>query len=166
MAKNMLSLICTCLVQSYATKLFLKSCLHQSLDIMVSDHHVQYQKKLMIQSLENLVTDRWINQGTTDRQVQKRIYRDGCKIWLRIRNSFRRYAEVVPSAFFMVSKISFFSKVSTKAILDQNFPLQWLRKSLETLYNWNNEVYHNKNALVCQVVHNALDILPLKPWKL
>ena len=30
---------------------------HQSLDIMVSYHHVQYQKKLMIQSWENLVTD-------------------------------------------------------------------------------------------------------------
>ena len=74
----MLSLIFTCLVQSWATKLFLKSWLHQSLDIMVNDHHVQYQKKLMIQSLENLVTDRWINQGTTDRQVQRIIYRDGC----------------------------------------------------------------------------------------
>ena len=30
----------------------------QSLDIMVSYHHVQYQKKLMLQSWENLVTDR------------------------------------------------------------------------------------------------------------
>ena len=33
---------------------------------MVSDNHVQYQKKLMIQSSENLVTDRqmdqWMNQ--------------------------------------------------------------------------------------------------------
>ena len=156
MAKNMLSLIFTCLVQSWATKLFLKSWLHQSLDIMVNDHHVQYQKKLMIQSLENLVTDRWINQGTTDRQVQRIIYRDGCTTWFRIRNSFIRYTEVVPSAFFMVSKISFFSKASTKVILDQNFPLHWLHKGLEILYNWNNEVYHNKNALVCQVVHNAL----------
>ena len=37
--------------------------LRQSLDIMVSYHHVQYPKKLMIQSWENLVTvgrtERW-----------------------------------------------------------------------------------------------------------
>ena len=37
---------------------FSKIWLHQSVDIMVSYHHVQYQKKLMIQSWENLVTDR------------------------------------------------------------------------------------------------------------
>ena len=40
---------------------FSKIWLRQSLDIMVSYHHVQYQKKLMIQSWENLVTD-----GQTD----------------------------------------------------------------------------------------------------
>ena len=34
-----------------------KIWLCQSLDIMVSYHHVQYQKKLMIQSWKNLVTD-------------------------------------------------------------------------------------------------------------
>ena len=39
----------------------------QSLDIMVSYHHVQYQKKLMIQSCENLVTD-----GRTDGQTDGR----------------------------------------------------------------------------------------------
>ena len=37
---------------------------HQSLDIMVSYHHIQYQKKLMIQSWKNLLTERW----TDDRQ--------------------------------------------------------------------------------------------------
>ena len=36
---------------------FSKIWRRQSLDIMVSYHHVQYQKKLMIQSWENLVTD-------------------------------------------------------------------------------------------------------------
>ena len=39
-----------------------KIWLRQSLDIMVSYHHVQHQKKLMIQSWENLVTD-----GQTDK---------------------------------------------------------------------------------------------------
>ena len=37
---------------------FSKIRLNQSVDIMVSYHHVQYQKKLMIQSWENVVTDR------------------------------------------------------------------------------------------------------------
>ena len=37
---------------------FLKIWLCQSLDIMVSYHQVQYQKKLMIQSWENVETDR------------------------------------------------------------------------------------------------------------
>ena len=36
---------------------FSKIYLLQSLDILVSYHHVQYQKKLIIQSSENLVTD-------------------------------------------------------------------------------------------------------------
>ena len=43
---------------------FSKIWLHQSLDIMVSYHHVQYQKKLKIQSWENLVTDRQTNSQT------------------------------------------------------------------------------------------------------
>ena len=53
---------------------FSKIWLHQSLDIMVSYHHVQYQKKLMIQSPENLVTDgqtdRWTDR-LTDRQMDQ-----------------------------------------------------------------------------------------------
>ena len=36
---------------------FSKIWLRQSLDLMFSYHHVQYQKKLMILSWENLVTD-------------------------------------------------------------------------------------------------------------
>ena len=39
-----------------------KIWLHQSLDAMVSYHHVQYQKKLVIQSWESLVTDRETNR--------------------------------------------------------------------------------------------------------
>ena len=47
-----------------AKTFFSKIWLHQSLDIMVSYHHVQYQKELMMQSWENFVTD-----GRTDRQT-------------------------------------------------------------------------------------------------
>ena len=42
---------------------FSKTWLRQSLDIMVSYHHVQYQEKLMIQSWENLVTDRQMDEN-------------------------------------------------------------------------------------------------------
>ena len=45
--------------------LFSKIWLHQSLDIMVSYNHLQYQKKLMIQSWQNLVTN-----GQMDRQTE------------------------------------------------------------------------------------------------
>ena len=38
---------------------FSKIWLRQSIDIMVSYHHVQYQKKSKIQSWENLVMGRW-----------------------------------------------------------------------------------------------------------
>ena len=41
---------------------FSKLSLCQSLDIIVSYHHVQYQKKLMIQSWENLAMDVQTNQ--------------------------------------------------------------------------------------------------------
>ena len=44
--------------------LFSKIWLRLSLDVMVSYHHVQYQKKLMVQSWENLVTDRWTDWRT------------------------------------------------------------------------------------------------------
>ena len=43
---------------------FSKIWLPQPLDIVVSNDHVQYQKKLMIQSSENLVTDRWTDRWT------------------------------------------------------------------------------------------------------
>ena len=39
-----------------------KIWLHQSLDIMVKFHHVQCQKKLMLESWENWVTDRRTNK--------------------------------------------------------------------------------------------------------
>ena len=44
-------------------------CLCQSLDIMVSYHHVKYQRNLMVQSWENLVTDGRIDRWT-DRQTR------------------------------------------------------------------------------------------------
>ena len=43
-----------------------KIWLRQSLDVMVSYQHVQYQKKITIQSWENLVTD-----GQNDRQPDR-----------------------------------------------------------------------------------------------
>ena len=46
---------------------FLQNLAHQSLDVMVSFHHVQHQKKLSIQSLENLVTAGQ-TEGQTDGQ--------------------------------------------------------------------------------------------------
>ena len=54
------------LAQIRATKIFFKIWLCQSLDVMVSYHHVQYQKKVIIQSSENLVTNGW-----TDRQMDR-----------------------------------------------------------------------------------------------
>ena len=45
--------------------------LRQSLDVMVSYHHVQFQKKLIIQSSENLVADRRAD-GQTDGQIDGR----------------------------------------------------------------------------------------------
>ena len=66
MAKNLvLGLILAHLALIPAANFFSKIWLCQSLNVMVSYHHVQYQKKLMIQSCENLVTDR-----QTDRQGQ------------------------------------------------------------------------------------------------
>ena len=47
---------------SYQFFFFSRIWLFQSLDIIVSYHHVQYQKNLMIQSRENLVTDRQTNK--------------------------------------------------------------------------------------------------------
>ena len=46
---------------------FSKFWLRQTLDIIASYHLAQYQKKLMIQSWENLVTDR-----RTDGQIDRR----------------------------------------------------------------------------------------------
>ena len=52
------------LVPNSGRQFFSKFWLRQSLDIIVNYHHVQYQKKLMIQSSGNLVTD-----GQTNRQT-------------------------------------------------------------------------------------------------
>ena len=63
--KNLvLGLIFANLAQIQAANFFLKIWLCQSLDAMVSYLHVQYQKKLQIQSLENLVTERQTNRQT------------------------------------------------------------------------------------------------------
>ena len=52
---------------------FSKIWLRQSLDIMANYHHVQVQKKLMIQSWENLVTD-----GRTDARTDESDFIGGC----------------------------------------------------------------------------------------
>ena len=70
MAKKLvLGPILTHLAQSRAVNFSFfssKIWLRQSLDIMISyHHHVQYQKKLMIQSWENLETD-WRTDRRTD----------------------------------------------------------------------------------------------------
>ena len=58
-------LIWACWLQSWATTFFFfsKIWLCKSLDVMVS-YHVQYQKKLMMQSQENLVADWWMDRQT------------------------------------------------------------------------------------------------------
>ena len=69
MVKNLISgPILATLTQIRATNFFSIIWLGQSLDIMVSYHHVQYQKKLMIQFWEMLVTD-----GQTDGQRDRLI---------------------------------------------------------------------------------------------
>ena len=66
MAKNpVLSPIFAHLAQILVANFFSKIWLNQSLDIMVSYHHVQHQKKLMTQYWENLVMD-WRTDGQTD----------------------------------------------------------------------------------------------------
>ena len=76
-----LGLILAHLVKNLATKGFFffffppKIC--QSLDNMVSYHQVQYQKKIMIQSWENLVMDGWTDRQTdqqTDGQTDENDY--------------------------------------------------------------------------------------------
>ena len=52
---------------------FSKIWLRQSLDIMVSYHHVLYQKKLMVKSWENLVTD-----GETKEQMDESDFIGRC----------------------------------------------------------------------------------------
>ena len=79
MTKNLvLGLILAYLAQIWATNFFLtKIWLRQSLDIMDSYYHAQYQKKLMIQSWENLVMDEWPD-GRTDTQTEKSDFIGGC----------------------------------------------------------------------------------------
>ena len=55
--------------QTFFSKLWLR----QSLDIMVRYYHVQYQKKLMIQSGENLAMD-----GQTEKQTDESDFIGHC----------------------------------------------------------------------------------------
>ena len=67
--KQVLGLILAHLAQIRAARTFFsKIWLRQSLAIMVSYHHVQYQKKLMTQSWDNFVTDRRTEGRTEGRE--------------------------------------------------------------------------------------------------
>ena len=66
---------------------------YQALDIMVSDHHVQHQKKLMIQSWEKFVTD-----GRIDGQMDESGFIGHCptnvkrpKIYFNFIRTFEHY---------------------------------------------------------------------------
>ena len=75
MVKNLVSgSILVHLAQIRATNFFFTNIwLCQSLDITASYHHVQYQKKLRIQSVENLMTD-----GQTDGQTDESDFIGRC----------------------------------------------------------------------------------------
>ena len=70
---------------------FIKISLYQSLDIMVSYNHVQYQKKLMIQSWENLVTD-GRTDGRTDGQTDESDFIGRCQT--NVERPTRKYWKV------------------------------------------------------------------------
>ena len=63
-----LGLILVHLAQILTANFFSKIWLRQSLDVIVSCHHAQYQQKLMTQSRENLVTNEQ-TERRTDRQT-------------------------------------------------------------------------------------------------
>ena len=69
---------------------FSKIWLRQSLDIMVSYHHVQYQKKLMIQSWENLVTDCQTDQSDFTGRCLTNVKRPINK-WIKKKKDFKKH---------------------------------------------------------------------------
>ena len=73
MAENLvLGPILACLAQIWAAKFFSTISFRQSLDTMVSYHHVQYQETIIIQFWENLVKDRRTGRRTYRRNIVKR----------------------------------------------------------------------------------------------
>ena len=71
MAKNLvLGLILAHFARIQAAKIFSKIWLRQSLDVMVSYHHGQYQKKTKDSILRKLCEER--TDGETDRQIERR----------------------------------------------------------------------------------------------
>ena len=93
--------------------LFQKIWLHQSLDIMVSYHQVQYQKMLMIQSWENLVRD-----GQTD--GQERFHRMLSTNVERPKTSVWRSCACIENVY----KIPYFT-LENRGNISQNQPL-WI----------------------------------------
>ena len=159
MAKNLISdLILALLGQIRATNFFSSSKIwfRQSLDIIVSYHHVQYQKKPMIQSWENLVTDGRTN-GRTDGQTDQQT-----NWWARVISEYvvRLTSSVLPTSiaeFEQVSVIweahifkvtfrktvSHFSKRLEKfffSIFEQTLKVHWCRfeNLLVSLYSHKN----------------------------
>ena len=74
MAKNLVSGPILAQIQAanflFISLFFSKLSLCQSLDLMVSYHHVQYQKKPMIQSWENLAMDVQTNHQRDESNVR------------------------------------------------------------------------------------------------
>ena len=80
MAENLvLGPILACLAQIWAAKFFSTISFRQSLDTMVSYHHVQNQDTIIIQSSENLVKDRRTGRRTYRRNIVKRPIKNNKK---------------------------------------------------------------------------------------
>ena len=108
------------LAQIRVSKLFLKTC--QSIDTMACYHHVKYQKKLIIQSWENLVTEERMDRQTerwTDEQTDKSdfIERSPTKVWnpkwnfwskIIIVNMQKQNYQNMPKLAFRVPQIPFY----------------------------------------------------------
>ena len=107
---------------------FSKNWLCQSLDIMVSYHHVQYQKKLMIQSWENIVTD-----GQTDGQTDRRtrmISQDAVRLTSSVQNKEQYLTFLVP-----IKKIQKMIKMEKKLQKIMTYKLKFINSiCLEWIY--------------------------------
>ena len=165
MAKNLISdLILALLGQIRATNFFSSSKIwfRQSLDIIVSYHHVQYQKKPVIQSWENLVTDGRTNgrtDGQTDRPTDQLMsesdFRVRCPTNVDRPTSIAEFEQVSVIWEAHIFKVTFrktvshFSKRLEKfffSIFEQTLKVHWCR-------------FENLLVSLCSHKNNTLKIL-------